>query len=73
MIELGRDQRRRIRIEHLVDGRHHAHAHQFFYDLASFDAHFSGQICHGYYFGDLDDPLARFRNCDLGFPDLFAR
>ena len=41
VIELGRDQSRGIGIEHLVDGRHHTHAHQLFDDFTRLHAHFS--------------------------------
>ena len=72
MIELGRDQSRGIRVEHLVDGRHHTHAHQLFDDLTRLHAHFSGQVCHRDHFGNLNHPLTRPGNRDLGFADFFA-
>ena len=44
MIEFGSDQSRRVGIEHLVDGRHHAHGHQLLDYFAGFDAHLTRQI-----------------------------
>ncbi len=46
MIELVGDQGRGVGIEHLIDSRHHPHAHQFFNDVAGFNAHFPRQIPH---------------------------
>jgi hypothetical protein len=39
VVELRRDQSRRVCIEHLVDGRHHTHAHQFFDHVPGLYAH----------------------------------
>ncbi len=73
MIELRRDQSGGVCIEHLIDRRHHSHAHQLLNDLAGLHAHFARQIADRDDLGNPDDAFARFGNGDLRSPDLFAR
>ena len=72
MIELRGDQGRGVGIEHLVDRRHHPHRHQLSNYLAGFNAHFARQIADRDHFRYLHHPLARPRNRDLGFSQLFS-
>jgi hypothetical protein len=73
MVELRSDQSRCVRVEHLIDGRHHAHAHQLLDHFAGFNTHLPRQVADGNDLGNSHDSLARSGNCDFGPSDLFAR
>ena len=57
VLEFAGHQRRRVVVEHLVDGGHHAHVEQLLEHLARLDAHRLGQIGDAHHFGDTDHPL----------------
>ena len=54
VLELAGDQRRRVEVEHLVDGRHHAHVDELLEDLAGLDAHRAREVADGDHLRDAD-------------------
>ena len=62
ILELARQQHRRVVVEHLVDGRHHAHVDELLEHLAGLDAHRPGEVADRDHLGDADDALRRARH-----------
>src|SRR5882724_11008659 len=73
MVKLRSDQGRGIRVQNLIDRRHHAKPHQFLNYLSSLDAHVTRQVTDGNDFGNLDNALACPGDSNLGFSLLLAR
>jgi len=71
--ELGGNEGRRVDVDGLVDGDHHAQAEQFVDDVAGTHAHLLGEFAHADGFGDADPPLDRLGRRDLRFPHLDGR
>ena len=59
--ELFHQQDRRVLIEHLVDGRHHPHAHELLDGIARLNGHALGKLTHGDRLGHFDVPGNHFR------------
>src|SRR5690606_25210662 len=62
-----------LEVDGLVDGHHHAHAHELADDLAALDRHLVREVADADDVGDLDDALVRRRLRDLGAAALLAR
>src|SRR5207249_2660318 len=73
VLELGRDQRRGVVIERLVDGRHHPHVEELLEDVAGLDTHGARQVGDRDHLRNTDDPLRSARDGDLGLLLLLPR